>query len=62
MLKLNPVVIKKATEERSSGEGQSLFRKRAERDDPVDIFHGERVAKGKAPIDEVPLLKQAPQH
>ena len=58
MLKFNPVVIKKATEERTSGEGQSPFRKRAKRDDLVDIFHGERVVKRKAPIDEISLLKQ----
>jgi hypothetical protein len=62
VLQLNSIEIKKATEERTSGEGQSPFRKRTKRDDLVDIFHGERVAKGKAPIDEIPFLKKASQH
>jgi hypothetical protein len=62
VLQLNPEEIEKATEERTSGEGQSPFRKRAKRNDLVDAFHGERVTKGKAPIDEIPLLKKTSQH
>jgi hypothetical protein len=50
------------TEERTSGEGQSPFRKRTKRDNFVDIFHGKGVAKGKAPIDEIPFLQKALQH
>jgi hypothetical protein len=58
VLKLNPVVIEKAAEEGTSGEGQSPFRKRTKQDNFVDTFHGERVAKGKTPVNEVLLLKQ----
>jgi hypothetical protein len=62
VLQLNPIEIEKATEERTSGEGQSPFRKRAKGNDFVDALHGERVTKGKAPIDEIPLLKKTSQH
>jgi hypothetical protein len=62
VLQLNSIEIKKATEERTSGEGQTPFRKRAKGYDLVNIFHRERIAKGKAPIDEISLLKQTPQH
>jgi hypothetical protein len=62
VLQLNPVEVEKATEERTSGEGKSPFRKRAERNDLVDAFHGEWITKGKAPIDEISPLKQTSQH
>jgi hypothetical protein len=59
MLELNPVEIQKATEERAGGEGQTPLRKMIEGDDFIYIFHGKRLAERRAPIDEVPLLKQA---
>jgi hypothetical protein len=62
VLQLNPIEVEKAAEERTSGEGKSPFRKSAERNDLVDGFHGEWITKGKAPIDEIPLLKQTSQH
>jgi hypothetical protein len=62
VLQLNPVEVEKATEERTSGEGKSSFSKRTERNDFVDAFHGERITKGKAPIDKISLLKQTSQH
>jgi hypothetical protein len=62
VLQLNPIEVEKATEEQTSGEGESPFRKRAKGYDLVDVFHGEWITKGKAPIDEISLLKQTPQH
>jgi hypothetical protein len=62
MLLLNPIEEEKATEERTSGEGKSPLRKRAERNDLIDTFHGEWIAERKAPIDEIFLLKQTSQH
>jgi hypothetical protein len=62
VLQLNPIEIKKATEERTSGEGQTPFRKSTKGYDLVDVFPRERIAKGKALIDEISLLKQTPQH
>jgi hypothetical protein len=42
VMELKPVIIKKATKEGTSGEGQSPFGKMEECDDFVDILHGER--------------------
>jgi hypothetical protein len=58
VLKLDSIVIKKATEEGTSGEGQSPFGKRTKHDNFVDTFHGERVAKRKTPIHKIFLLKK----
>jgi hypothetical protein len=45
MMELKPVVVKKATEKRARGEGQTPFSKMVECDDFVYILHGERFAK-----------------
>jgi hypothetical protein len=42
VMELKPVIIKKATKEGTSGEGQSPFSKMEECDDFIDILHGER--------------------
>jgi hypothetical protein len=42
VMEFKPVIIKKATKEGTSGEGQSSFGKMEECDDFVDILHGER--------------------
>jgi hypothetical protein len=42
MMELKPVVVKKAAEERTRGEGQTPFGKMVKYDDFVNIFHGER--------------------
>jgi hypothetical protein len=42
VMELKPIIIKKATEERTRGEGQSPFGKMVKCDDFVNIFHGER--------------------
>jgi hypothetical protein len=62
VLQLNPIVVEKTMEEGASGEGESPFRERVERNDLIDIFHGKWIAKRKAPIDEIPYLKQTPQY
>jgi hypothetical protein len=58
VMELKPVVVKKAAEERTSGEGQSPFGKMVECDDFVDILHGERFTERGAPVDEIFLLQQ----
>jgi hypothetical protein len=59
MMELKPVVVKKATEKRARGEGQSPFGKMVKCDDFVYIFHGERFTKGGAPVDKILVLKQS---
>jgi hypothetical protein len=58
VMELKPVVVKKAAEERTSGEGQSPFGKMEECDDFVDILHGERFTERGAPVNKVFLLEQ----
>jgi hypothetical protein len=58
VMELNAVIIKKATKEWTSGEGQSPFSKMEECDDFVNILHGERFTERGAPIDKVLLLQQ----
>jgi hypothetical protein len=58
VMELKPVIIKKATKEGTSGEGQSPFGKMEECDDFVNIFHGERFTVRGAPIDKVLFLHQ----
>jgi hypothetical protein len=58
VMELNPVIIKKATKEGTSGEGQSPFSKMEECGDFVNILHGERFTERGAPIDKVLLLQQ----
>jgi hypothetical protein len=62
VLQLNPIEVEKTAEEGASGEGESPFRERAERNDLIDVFHGKWIAKRKAPMDEIPFLKQTPQY
>jgi hypothetical protein len=62
VLQLNPIEVEKTTEEGASGEGESPFRERAERNDFIDIFRGKWIAERKAPIDEIPFLQQTPQY
>jgi hypothetical protein len=59
MMELKPVVVKKATEKRARGEGQTLFGKMVQCDDFVYIFHGERFPKGGAPVDKILVLEQS---
>jgi hypothetical protein len=59
MMELKPVEIKKATEEGTGGEGQTPLSKIVEWDDFVYILHGKRLAKKRAPVDEIFLLKQS---
>jgi hypothetical protein len=58
VMELKPVEIKKASEERARGEGQTLFGKMVKYDDCVYIFHGKRFAKRGAPVDKTFFLKQ----
>jgi hypothetical protein len=57
-MELKPVEVKKASEERANGEGQTPFGKMVKCDDFVHIFHGKRFAKRWAPVDKTFLLKQ----
>jgi hypothetical protein len=50
VMELNPVIIKEATKEGTSGEGQSPFGKMEECDDFVDILHGERFTERGAQL------------
>jgi hypothetical protein len=59
MMELKPVEIKKATEKRARGEGQTMFGKMVKCDDFVYIFHGERFAKRGAPVDKTLVLEQS---
>jgi hypothetical protein len=58
VMELKPVIIKKATKEGTSGEGQSPFGKMEECHDFVDILHGERFMERGAPVNKVFLLQQ----
>jgi hypothetical protein len=58
MMKLKPVVIQKASEEGTRGEGQSPFGKVEKCDDFVNILHGERLTVKGAPVDKVLFLQQ----
>jgi hypothetical protein len=59
MMELKPVEIKKATEKRARGDGQTPFGKMVKCDDFVYIFHGERFAKRGAPVDKTLILEQS---
>jgi hypothetical protein len=59
MMELKPVEIKKATEKRASGEGQTPFGKIIKCDNFIYIFHGERFAKRGAPVDKTLALEQS---
>jgi hypothetical protein len=51
-MELKPVEIRKASEERARGEGQTSFGKMVKCDDFVHLFHGKRFAKRGAPVDK----------
>jgi hypothetical protein len=57
-MKLKLIEIKKATEKRARGEGQTPFGKMVKYNDFVYIFHGERFAKRGAPVDKTLVLEQ----
>jgi hypothetical protein len=57
-MELKPVEIKKASEERARGEGQTPFGKMVKCDDFFYIFHGKRFVKRRAPVDKTFFLKQ----
>jgi hypothetical protein len=58
VMDLKPVIIKKATKEGTSGEGQSPFGKMEECVDFVDVLHGERFTERGAPVDKILFLEQ----
>jgi hypothetical protein len=58
VMELKPVEIKKATEKRARGEGQTPFGKMVKCDDFVYIFHGKRFTKRGAPVDKTLVLEQ----
>jgi hypothetical protein len=58
VMELKPVEIKKASEKRVRGEGQTPFGKMVKCDDFVCIFHGERFTKRGAPADKTLILEQ----
>jgi hypothetical protein len=58
VMELKPVIIEKAVEERTRGEGQSPFGKIVKCDDFVNIFHGKRFTERGAPVDKILLLQQ----
>jgi hypothetical protein len=58
VMELKPVEIKKATEKRARGKGQTPFDKMVKYDDFIYIFHGKRFAKIRAPVDKTPVLEQ----
>jgi hypothetical protein len=57
-MELKPIEIKKASEERARGDGQTPFGKMVKYDDFVYIFHGKRFAKRGALVDNTFFLKQ----
>jgi hypothetical protein len=59
MMELKPLEIKKATEKRSRGEGQTPFGKMVKCDDFIYTYHGERFAKRGAPVDKTLVLEQS---
>jgi hypothetical protein len=58
VMELKPVEIKKATEKRATGEGQTPFGKMVKCDDFVYIFHAKRFAKRGAPVDKTLVFEQ----
>jgi hypothetical protein len=58
VMEIKPVEIKKATEERARGEGQTPFGKMVKCDDFVYIFHGKRFMKRGAPVNKTFVLEQ----
>jgi hypothetical protein len=58
MMKLKPVVIQKAPEEGTRGEGQPPFGKMEKCGDFVNISHGKRFTVRGAPVDKVLFLQQ----
>jgi hypothetical protein len=58
VMELKPVEIKKATEKRAGGEGQTPLGKMVKCDNFVYIFHGKRFAKRGAPVDKTFVLEQ----
>jgi hypothetical protein len=58
VMELKPVEIKKASEERARGEGQTPFGKMVKCDDFVYSFHGKRFPKRGAPVDKTFFLEQ----
>jgi hypothetical protein len=58
VMELKPVIIKKVTEERTRGEGQSPFGKMVKYDNFINIFHGKRFTERGAPVDKILLLQQ----
>jgi hypothetical protein len=59
MMELKPVVVKKTSEKRARGEGQTPFSKIVKCDDFIRIFHGERFEKRGAPVDKILVLEQS---
>jgi hypothetical protein len=59
IMELKPVEIKKATEKRARGEGQTPFGKMVKCDNFVYIFHGERFVKRGAPVDKTLILERS---
>jgi hypothetical protein len=59
MMELKPVVVKKATEKRAGGDGQTPFSKMVKCDDFIYIFHGERFSKGGALVDKILVLEKS---
>jgi hypothetical protein len=58
VMELKLVEIKKASEERARGEGQTPFGKMVKCDNFVYIFHGKRFMKGGAPVGKTFFLEQ----
>jgi hypothetical protein len=58
VMELKLVIVKKATEKRARGEGQTPFGKMVKCDDFVNIFLGERFAERGAPTDKILVLEQ----
>jgi hypothetical protein len=58
VMELKPIEMKKASEERARGEGQTTFGKMVKCDDFVYIFHGERFVKRGMPVDKTLVLEQ----
>jgi hypothetical protein len=59
LMEFKPVEIKKPTEKRARGEGQTPFGKMVKYDDFIYIFHGERFAKRGTPVDKTLVLEQS---
>jgi hypothetical protein len=57
VMELKPVIVKKAMEERTRGEGQSPFSKMVKCDDFVNIFHRKRFTERGAPVDKILILQ-----